>query len=127
MSKSVRGAERQDRQGHVGTGQRLDYIVDGAIAATGKHGVAAGGHSASSVVGGFLAGMADRQFCPDTGGADDADGRLQFRFAAPAAGVGIDENGRFPHLHDRSNASLPHTPGSADFLGMSAPSGSESD
>src|ERR1019366_785004 len=87
----------------------LNDIVNCAIAAAGKHGVAPFRHRAAGVVGCFLAGAANRKFSADAGRLDDANGMVQFHVAPWAARVGIEENGGFAHASASSALSLAHT------------------
>ena len=67
VCQGVCGAKGKNGQRDWRTGQSLNDIVNGAIAATGKNGIASGSHGTAGVIGRFLARAANRKLGTNAG------------------------------------------------------------
>ena len=89
MRQRIGGAEGQNCQSNLRSGQALDDIVNRAVAAARENSVAPRSHSDARMQRRFFTRVAGREFRFDTGGLDDADRSLQLGGTPAASRVGI--------------------------------------
>ena len=99
MGERIGRAERQNGECDGCARQPLNNVVNGAVAAAGKDGIAACGDRVTRVDRSLLAGAAYGEIGVNAGRLDDADGDIEFAVApfAFAAGIRIKQNCSFAH------------------------------